>query len=141
MRQLAWLNAVPLPPPGSRRAEAEKHLNRPSRLDGFKKDKIPAPLPVNPAPHITGRLIAMGLVQPAGMGTGPLTWAEIAAWQQNMCVRLAPWEAALLRTLSAAYIAEGRRAEAENASPPWQWPITQREIDNEIAALEALFAD
>lgn len=138
MRQSAWLNTTPKPPPESKRAEAERQASRLSRLEQMKKDRVPISMPPNPAPHITGWLIAMGIVQPTGMGIAPLGWAEIAGWQQAMHIRLSPWEANLLRTLSAAYVAESRRAESEMCSAPWQVEVTQREIDIEVARLEML---
>lgn len=111
-----------------------------SRLDRLKKDGVPAQFPPNPAPHITGRLVEIGLVQAGAGGAIPLSWLEIEAWQNNACIRLEPWEARLIHTLSTAYVAEGKRAEFENTPSPWKVPITQREIDLEIAALEALFS-
>ncbi|TCP36552.1 hypothetical protein [Sphingomonas sp. BK235] len=133
---MAWLNATPKPPPGSRRDDANRQAQRLSRIDQLKKDKAPIPMPPNPAPHITGWLIAMGIVQPTGMSIAALGWAEIAGWQQSMCIRLTPWEASLLRNLSSAYVAETRRAESELCSAPWQVAVTQREIDAEMARLE-----
>ncbi|MEH3103432.1 MAG: hypothetical protein PGN12_05955 [Sphingomonas phyllosphaerae] len=135
---MAWLNATPKPHAGSRRADPERQAGRLTRIDQLKKDKLPIPMPPNPAPHITGWLIAMGIVQPTGMGIAALGWAEIAGWQQSMCIRLSPWEANLLRTLSSAYVAESRRAESETCSAPHQVPVTQREIDVEVARLEKL---
>ncbi len=99
---------------------------------------MPALFPNNPAPHITGRLIEIGLVQAGAAGAVPLSWSEIRAWQDNVHIKLAPWEARLIRDLSTAYVAEGRRAEVENAPAPWRAPITQREIDLEEAALRAM---
>ncbi|MEH3121978.1 MAG: hypothetical protein PGN16_08370 [Sphingomonas phyllosphaerae] len=139
MRQLAWLNAVPQPPPGSRRAEVERQPNKVSRLDKMKADGVPVQFPPNSAPHITHRLIEIGLMQSGAGGAVPLSWGEISAWQTNVHTRLEPWEARLIRALSIEYVAEGRRSESENAPSPWRAPITQREIDLEIAALEALF--
>ncbi len=95
-------------------------------------------MPPNPAPHITGWLIEMGLTQAAGMGAGPISSSELAAWQDNTGVRLAPWEARLIRELSRLYLAEGRLAESENCPPPWRAPVTQRELDIEEAQLRAL---
>ncbi|MEG8040503.1 hypothetical protein QP166_14550 [Sphingomonas sp. LR60] len=135
---MAWLNATPKPPTGSRRADPERQVSRLTRIDQLKRDKLPIPMPPNPAPHITGWLIAMGIVQPTGMGIAALGWAEIAGWQQSMCIRLSPWEANLLRTLSSAYVAESRRAESELCSAPHQVAVTQREIDVEVARLEQL---
>lgn len=86
-------------------------------------------MPPNPLPHVIARLVEIGITESAGMGPTPLSWREISEWQRNTCVRLPPWEARLIRQLSLAYIAEGRRAESENCPPPWRAEVTQRERD------------
>jgi hypothetical protein len=98
-------------------------------MDELKRDGITPQMPSNPAPHIIARLIEIGITEAKGMGPAPLSWGEIAAWQFDTGVPLAPWESRLLRQLSVAYIAEGRRAEAENCPPPWRAQITQRELE------------
>ena len=86
-------------------------------------------MPPNPAPHIVARLIEIGNTDTTGMGPAPLTWREIDAWCIRTRIHLPPWEARLLRQLSLAYIAEGRRAESETCPPPWRAEVTQRERD------------
>lgn len=86
-------------------------------------------MPPNPAQHITERLMEIGLVEAGGMGPAPLSWREIEAWQRATGVHLAPWEAKLIRRLSADYISEGRAAESENCPPPWRAPVSRRELD------------
>ena len=78
-------------------------------------------------PHIVERLVEIGLTEAAGMGSGPIGWATINAWQDAVGIRLAPWECRLLRRLSVAYVAEGRRAEAETCPPPWRGEVTSAE--------------
>lgn len=138
MRQLAWLHATPKPPAGSRRAKGDRPDARLSRIDDLKRRKIAPQLPPNPAPHLTDRLIEIGLSEAAGMGAGPLSWQTIAAWQRLTAVPLEPWEARLLRRLSVAYLAEGRRAEDETCPPPWRTEVTQAERDAEEADLMRL---
>lgn len=135
---MAWLHARPKPDARSRRGKDEPSGPVLSRLDDLKRKKIDPPMPPNPAPHLLGHLIEMGLTEAAGMGSVPLSWREIAAWQENTCVQLEPWEARLIRNLSKAYLAEGHRAESENCPPPWRAPVTQRELDIEEAQLRAL---
>jgi len=138
VRHMAWLHATPKPDARSRRGKVEAAETRSSRIDDLKRKKIDPPMPPNQAPHIVDHLIEMGLTEAAEMGAGPLSWREIAAWQENTCVQLEPWEARLIRHLSKAYLAEGRRAESENCPPPWRAPVTQRELDIEEAQLRAL---
>lgn len=131
---MAWLNAVPKPPEGSKRAKAAIAPTL-SRLDQMKRDKVEPAMPPNPAPHIILRLTEIGLTETNGMGPSPLSWREIEAWQRVTGVHIAPWEARLIRQLSIAYIAEGRRAESENAPAPWRAEVTQREREIEEARL------
>ena len=132
---MAWLHATPKPDARSRRGREEPATARLSRIDDLKRKKINPPMPPNPAPHITDWLIEMGLTEAAGMGAVPISSRELAAWQDNTNVRLAPWEARLIRELSKAYLAEGRIAESETCPPPWRAPVTQRELDIEESQL------
>lgn len=125
---MAWLHATPKPPEGSRRAKNADGAKI-SRLDQMKKDGITPKMPPNPAPHIIARLIEIGITETTGMGPAPLTWREIDAWCRRTRVDLPPWEARVIRQLSLAYIAEGRRAENESCPPPWRAEVTQRELD------------
>jgi len=132
---MAWLHATPKPDADSARGRNEATHVKLSRLEAFRREKIEPPMPPNPAPHIVERLLEMGMSQAAGMGVAPLSWAEIVAWQVATMVRLAPWEARLIRRLSSAYIAEGRAAESENCPPPWYDGPSQRAIETEQARL------
>ncbi len=135
---MAWLHATPKPDARSRRGREEPAEARLSRIADLKRKKIDPPMPPNPAPHITDWLIEMGLTEAAGMGEVPISSRELAAWQDNTCVRLQPWEARLIRKLSKAYLDEGRAAESENCPAPWRAPVTQRELEIEEAQLRAV---
>ena len=132
---MAWLGAVPKPPEGSKRAKANAPVSTLTRLDRMKKDRIEPQMPPNPAPHIIARLTEIGLTESNGMGASPLSWREIEAWQRNTHVRLAPWEARLMRHLSLEYVGESRRAESENCPAPFRAEVTQREREVEEANL------
>lgn len=132
---MAWLHATPRPPEGSKRAKNEAGPKL-SRLDALKKDGITPKMPPNPAPHMIARLVEIGLSESNGMANTPISWGEINEWQRATHVRLAPWEARLIRKLSVEYLAEGRRAESENCPAPWRTEVTQRERDVELARLQ-----
>lgn len=104
-------------------------------MEQLKRDKIVPQMPPNPAPHIFDWLIEVGLTEAAGMGAAPISSGELAAWQANTCVQLAPWEARLIRQLSKAYLAESRIAESETCPPPWRAEVTAREREVEEARL------
>ncbi|WP_241216764.1 hypothetical protein [Sphingomonas koreensis] len=135
---MAWLQATPKPPAGSKRAELADHAPKLSRLARMKKDGVAPPMPPNPAPHIIDWLTEIGLVGGGGMGAIPVSWQEIVAWQSASGVRLEPWVARLIHRLSTAYVAFSRKAEEENCPPPWRAPVTQRERDTEEARLRLL---
>ncbi|EJL34124.1 hypothetical protein [Novosphingobium sp. AP12] len=136
VRQLAWLNATPKPPEGSKRAQAKDLPRALPRAEQLKKDRIVPQMPPNPAPHILSRLFEIGLTEAAGMGAGPLSWQSIKAWQDVIGVSLSRWEARLLRKLSVEYLAEGHRAESENCPPPWRAEVSAREMEVELARLQ-----
>jgi hypothetical protein len=133
---LAWLNATPKPPEGSKRADPKFQRKLLTRQDQMKKDGIPVRMPPNPAPHIIGRFVEIGISEANGMGASPLSWREINEWQRATSVDLSPWEVRLLRRLSTEYLAESRKAESENCPPPWRAEVTQREREVEQARLE-----
>lgn len=135
---MAWLNATPKPDARTKRAQIGAPVSQISRADSMKKDGIPIQMPPNPAPHITDRLVEIGLTEAAGMGAAPLSWASIHAWQVMTGAPLDPWEARLIRKLSIEYLAEGRRAENENCPPPWRAEVTQREKETELSQLRSV---
>jgi hypothetical protein len=112
---MAWLNATPKPPEGSKQEPDTR-----TRAERFKESGIPVSMPPNPAPTVITRLMEIGLSEAAGMGAAPLSWREIDAWCNRTAVDLPPWEARLIRQLSVEYLAEGRRAETESCPPPWR---------------------
>lgn len=126
---MAWLNAAPKPPEGSRRAKA--NVATISRAEQYKRDGVTPAMPTNPAPHLVTWLVEIGLTEAAGMGAAPLSWTSLNDWQQATGIVLPPWEARLLRKLSVEYLAESRRAESENCPPPFRAEVTQRERDAE----------
>ena len=72
------------------------------------------------------------------MSPTPLSWGEIGEWQRQTNLSLEPWEVRLIRHLSVAYIAEGRKAEEENCPPPWRREMSDHEKALEKARLMAL---
>lgn len=138
VRQLAWYHATPKPDPRSKRGQGERDEPQLSRIEQYKRRKLIPRMPPNPAPHFTDWLIEIGLTEAAGMGSAPISWSTIDAWQRRTGVPITPWEARLLRRLSMAYHAEGRLAEAETCPPPWRNTITADERAIEEAALRSV---
>jgi hypothetical protein len=143
VRQLAWLYAVPQLPPATREA-AEKagqkiDPNKISRLDEMVANKVTPPLPPNPMPHLTGWLMQLGIVEAAGMGAAPVSWTEIEAWQRLTGIRLTPWEASLMRSLSACFLAQKPKSELTTDPAPCSIKVSTSGRSADEAALDALF--
>lgn len=113
-RQLAWLHARPRP--------AKPKLNEPDpvrRIDAIKASGTEVPLPPCPLPYIVQWLLEIGPTLAAGMGSGPIEWRDIAAWQGVNGVEMLPWEAAALRLMSKAYLMQFHDSEKPDCPAPW----------------------
>ena len=133
MRHSAWLGAVPEAAPGAR-ADATKL----SRRERIERDggEIEMP-PFDEGEYLIAYLYELGPTVAAGMGAGPVTFAEMAAWQAARGFELEPWEARLLRRLSVDYLAESHRATQRDCRPPWGGSIAVR-VSHDRAAARAL---
>ncbi len=77
-------------------------------------------MPPCAASHIVGYLFEIGPVVLVGMGQGPISHVEIAAWQCNTGIDLDSWEARTLRSLSHEYLVESVQATNRDCPAPWQ---------------------
>lgn len=76
-------------------------------------------MPPVDAEYLLAYLFELGPTMAAGMGAGPITQQELAAWQVNTGIALTPWEARTLRRLSLDYLAAMRDAESPDCPAPW----------------------
>lgn len=76
-------------------------------------------MPPCDALHFIAYLYELGPTVAAGAGEGPITHAEIAAWQGNTGIALEGWEARLMRQLSLAYLSESHKATKADCEAPW----------------------
>ena len=97
----------------------------------MKRDGVNPKMPPLPDRQLFDWFVEIGMVMATGMGSAPLSWAEIAAWQHSVGVTLMPWQARLIRHLSVAYIAQQSKAESEACPPPFRTEVTQSERDAE----------
>ena len=88
-------------------------------------------MPPCSALHLAGYLFEIGPTVAAGMGDGPITHGDIAAWMRNTGIRLSPWQARTLRRLSLDYLAESNKATERGHPAPWQSEDTA--IDKVVA--------
>lgn len=115
VRQLAWLHAVPKRGGADRLGDEGARV---SRLEEMERDDVEPYLPETPCEELVGWLFDAGPVGSSGMGPMKLSHAELQAWQENTGIRAQPWQIRALRSLSAAYIKESRRAEDPAALSP-----------------------
>ena len=130
MRHSAWLGAVPEAKDGTRADSAELSRRERTERDG---SEIEMP-PFDQGEYLIGYLYEVGPTVAAGMGAGPVTFTEIAAWQSARGFELEPWEARLLRRLSVDYLAESHRATKRDCPPPWGGSVAVRVSANRAAA-------
>lgn len=78
------------------------------------------PLPPCPVPFIVEHLVEIGPVVSSGMGSAPIGWSDILAWQACTGVALSPWASRQIRSLSIAYLTMCREAEKPDCPAPWQ---------------------
>lgn len=106
-----------------------------SRREQIERDgsEIEMP-PFDQGEYLIGYLYEVGPTVAAGMGAGPVTFTEIAAWQAARGFELEPWEARLLRRLSIDYLAESQRATKRECPPPWGGSVAVRVSANRAAA-------
>lgn len=117
-----------------------------TRLEVIKDDgRAPHYPPLECAEHIINYLFEVGPVMSGGMGSIQITNTELRDWQQNIGIRLQPWEARFIRRLSGDYLGESHRAAKEGCPAPWKSEIeyvdkkqSVADMKNAIRALAAL---
>ena len=75
--------------------------------------------PIEWGVYILDYLFEVGPTMPGGMGSGPLTFSEIEAWQRTVGILLSPFEAQLLRRLSVEYFGESHAATKIDCPAPY----------------------
>lgn len=108
------------------------------RREQADDDYVPDMPPLGGMNDLIKYLYEMGPVVAAGSGAGPVTFSEILAWCQLTGVALQPWEARLIRRLSAEYLSESHKAEKRDAQAPWRPEDVKPEPSSTQLALRAL---
>lgn len=107
------------------------------RIDGLEPD-----LPSVDSRQLLDVLFEVGPTMAAGMGAGPITFSEMAAWQQQIGVRLSPWQVRAVRQLSLDYILQADKSQDRDCPAPWvpeamtaeRRDALSRHIQNEMRA-------
>ena len=86
--------------------------------------------------YLISYLFEIGPIQTTGMGTSPITYAEIQTWMNLVGLDLQPWEIRFLKKLSCDYLNESHMAEKSDRPPAWdqqKWVQEQRNaISNRV---------
>jgi len=105
----------------------------------MQEDGIVPPMPILPATSYIEWLMDLGPADPEG---APIGWRTLQAWQECTGIRLQPWEAKLLRSLSGDWLAEKDRAKKPDCPAPWTHIVdSNREaVEHKIRAAFSGFA-
>lgn len=111
-----------------------------TRLKAMRAIGATPSMPVNPAEYLTDWLIEIGPTIVGAMGSGPIGWADIAAWQAINGIEVEPWEGRILRQLSASYLDQCHLARKAACPPPYsdfeREPATVRDrVSKQFAAM------
>lgn len=80
--------------------------------------------------HLILYLWELGPILADGMGSKPISHAELLAWSELTGIELQPWEARFIIRLSQDYLMESRRAEKPDCPSPWiTAAVTQEQRD------------
>jgi hypothetical protein len=111
-----------------------------SRLQQARDAGEEPALPYCSARFLSDYLFEIGPIKAVGMGTGPIDWQDIEAWQRCTAITLPPWQARLLRSLSRSYLAMSREAEEPDCRSPMEDEVTKREREAVSQKLRAMRA-
>lgn len=134
VRYMAWLHTAPISTEKRSLDSAEPI----SRLAKMEKDGIIPMFPPNSAPHLVNYLMEIGPVEAAGMDGAPIGWATMRHWQHQMAIELQPWEARLIRRLSAEYLTQSIKARKPDCPAPWG-QMTDDDRDAISAKIRSVF--
>lgn len=84
-----------------------------------------------PLTHLVAWWFEMGPVSQGMNGPAPVPWSEIASWQDATGVSLSPWEGALIRKLSQAFISFHEKAQ-KGAPSPLLPPRSRAEVRDKV---------
>ena len=86
----------------------------------MRQEYLPEMPPVTLGNTVLSAFMEIGPTLHTGMGEARLTQGEIRHYQENMGIRLTPWEVRTIRRLSNDYMYASWLAEKADATPCWQ---------------------
>jgi hypothetical protein len=137
---LAWLNATPEAPAGSRQ-NGKRQPRETSRLRRLTDAGAEPPLPpIQHAHRLLSLFIELGMAGASGMGAAPLSWSEIAQWQSLTAQPLQPWEARALRMASVEYVGQLHQSTDPACPPPWSAMPTEDDRQRVASGLRQMLS-
>jgi hypothetical protein len=106
--------------------------------EAMREDYMPDMPDIEVGRYLLDYLLEVGPTIAGGTSQGPVTNDELAHWQQNSGMHLAPWESQTLLRLSKDYLAEALLAKQRDRPAPWQIPGEKPPVTETQAALRAL---
>lgn len=88
------------------------------------------------ASYILDYLFEVGLYGVGGMSITPISWLEIQAWSQLVNVKLTPFEAQILKSLSKSFVDQYNLSDETLVPSPYQpVDIDQSAVSNRVASV------
>lgn len=110
---------MPDAPPNAPKSQKTDRRSRRERFEADEHQGIDRPqLDPPPLPPEADRIIAHLFEVGPATGDGVVSWQELAAWEDLSCNLVEPWEATLLRRLSAEFVSTRDRARDANCPMP-----------------------
>lgn len=125
---MAWLNTAPRVETKSKsKVEQKKSVTRLQKMtdDGT----IPVYPEVECGMHVISYFFEAGPSSALGMGAGPVTHSELESWQNNIGIRLLPWEIRFIRNLSKDYVSMQSEAEKIDCPAPFGGIVDDNKTD------------
>lgn len=103
-------------------------LVSPEILEAIRAEYMPAMPEVQLGSYLLSYFLDVGPVEQSGMGDTVLSHQELRAYQDNIGIRLQPWEIRLIRRLSGEYLRAKFVAEKASAPAPWYADVEEDEL-------------
>ncbi len=99
-------------------------------------------LPSVPFPHLAKWWLEIGPTQAGGMGEAVIGWQEMAAWERVTGLKLGPWEARAIRSMSSAFVSMRQDARKSGCPAPFAEDPEQiqQRVDAQFAQMMKAFA-
>lgn len=129
---MAWLNTAP-----KVEIKGKVDLEQKTRLETLKDDGGAPYYPdVECAFHVINYLFEVGPVMSNGMGTTSISSTELSSWQQNIGIRLRPWECRFISRLSKEYLSMTHEAEKIDCPSPCDASTVDRSyVSNKVKSI------